>query len=138
MKLDALTSEELECYEEWNTADHSGGDCQTQGYAWAAWDADRIIITEDEYGFVEASTYDADDGSGQRAYDRRVDKLQERDEKFEKEEEYSLCPICDEEKYLDDAFCNGYHCGNVKLDYSHSESGVCEECVTIATAKRAG
>jgi hypothetical protein len=57
MKLDALTPDELECYEEWNSADEYGGDCSTQGYAWAAWQNERIIIVEDDQGFVEAHTY---------------------------------------------------------------------------------
>jgi hypothetical protein len=80
MKLDNLTSLELACYRDWNTADHMGGDCDTQGYAWAAWDEDRIIITENDHGFVDANTYDADDGTGQEAYNRRVKALEHEDE----------------------------------------------------------
>jgi len=67
MKLDNLTPTELACYEDWNGSDHMGGDCDTQGYAWAAWDGGMhedeppIMIIEDEYGFVTARTFTADE-----------------------------------------------------------------------------
>ena len=63
MKLDDLTPNELECYENWNLADEQGGDCSTQGLAWAAFDGygtannEGIILIEDDRGFVESVTY---------------------------------------------------------------------------------
>lgn len=62
MKLDNLTETERECYEAWDNglADHWGGDCSTQGYAWAAFDDEQVIIIADDQGFVEATTWHAD------------------------------------------------------------------------------
>ncbi len=78
MKLDDLTPLELECYEAWGEgcADRTGGDCQTIGFAWCAFDDDRVVIVEDDQGFVDADTYDATDGTGETAYARRVAALE--------------------------------------------------------------
>jgi hypothetical protein len=95
MKLDALSATELECYEEWNSADHTGGDCDAQGYTWAAWDDERIIITEDSDGFVDANTYDADDGTGETAYRRRVEALEQIDAQFYEREDQTFEALAD-------------------------------------------
>ena len=57
MKLDGLTKRERTCYEDLSCADRWGGDCSTQGYAWAAFDDDMIVIVENDQGFVDAVTY---------------------------------------------------------------------------------
>ena len=93
MKLDLLSDLELSYYEEWNTADERGGDCQTIGYAWAAWESHEgqgrlgesvpaVIIIEDDQGFVEAATFDSDE-----EYEAQVKRLLYSDAEFFVEEE---------------------------------------------------
>lgn len=87
MKLDKLTPAELKAYENWNSADYQGGDCQTIGYAWASFNPSidgtqpGIILVEDDQGFVEAETYESD-----YAYEMQVKTLIARDEEFYRED----------------------------------------------------
>jgi hypothetical protein len=87
MKLDALSAFELDCYKNWETADERGGDCQTIGYAWAAWKPSLdgtepgVIIIEDDQGFVEAERYETD-----YAFGTQVRTLVEQDAAFAQEQ----------------------------------------------------
>ncbi len=87
MKLDNLTPDELKAYENWYSADYQGGDCQTIGYAWAAWRYSGmagftgIVITEDDQGFVYAETYESE-----YDFDMQVKTLIARDEEFYRED----------------------------------------------------
>jgi hypothetical protein len=89
MKLEHLTPNELEAYNNWNLADDQGGDCQGIGYAWAAFngfcDADHegIILTEDSDGFVAASTFHG--LSNAEAYSEIVQNLERADDEYEYE-----------------------------------------------------
>ena len=85
MKLDHLTENEIECYVNWNLADENGGDCDGIGYAWAAFDGfgtkdnEAIILTENDYGFVDAETYEF---AQFQQYRDRVALLQEADSDY--------------------------------------------------------
>jgi hypothetical protein len=53
------------------------------------------------------------------------------------EEPESFCPLCEEEKYEDDAFCNGDHCDKQTHTYENTPtSEVCESCIILAKANR--
>jgi hypothetical protein len=84
VKLDALTPDELEAYENWNDADNKGGDCQEIGYSWCAFanEVGGIVIVENDQGFVDAWTYATTD-----EYKARVRELEEADIAFDEEVE---------------------------------------------------
>jgi hypothetical protein len=60
--------------------------------------------------------------------------------KDEEEEEETFCPLCEDEKYNDDAFCNGGYClaQDDKPDHPHTSGTyyetTCEACVNHAKA----
>jgi hypothetical protein len=119
MKLDTLTLYELECYHDWNSADEHGGDCQTIGYSWAVWQDERIIIVEDDQGFVDACTYDT-----QEAYLERLHELQQSDADWdarEQEDEERDSAITDVYDTLQDA-------REELKDYQDAHNGRCHSC----------
>jgi hypothetical protein len=121
MKLDALTPDELECYEEWNSADEYGGDCSTQGYAWAAWQNERIIILEDDQGFVEAHTYTVAEANlnslSVGTYFARVESLRAADAAFDAE----CQELAERESAIEDA-------ASTLLELEGEENGPCDSC----------
>jgi len=104
LKLDGLTELELSCYEEWNSADDQGGDCQGIGYAWAAWrpaidgTEPGVIIIKDDQGFVDAESYETD-----YAFDTQVKTLQAADNAFNAEDEERDEAIREAQDALDNA-----------------------------------
>ena len=140
MKLDFLTPDELEAYNEWNSADERGGDCQGIGYAWMAshiygedsnYYTGGIVIVEDDQGFVIATTYDereayaarvADlmDADGQHAQaQEREEALSERRQELEDELEQAnracmnKCDSCDNSMVMGSYNVHEEGCPNV-------------------------
>lgn len=106
MKLDNLSPLELECYEEWNSADEQGGDCQTFGFAWCAFHTysddsnyytGGIVIIEDDQGFVNATTFE-----DREEYKARWEEIAKRTQTYtcgycgnETDNSDELCDACD-------------------------------------------
>jgi len=142
MKLNLLSPDELDAYENWDSADHNGGGCQGIGYAWCAFDFQYagpyagdigIVILENSDGFVTATTY----GDAQRdEYANRVEELRQSDTDFARDEE-----LDDLRSGLEDALeqanraCMGKcdQCENVMVNGANAHE---HGCPNVAKAQR--